>query len=406
MKRFKFLIVSIMLASLVLSACAGGAATSPTSPAATEAPTAVVTEAPTAMPTEAPTAMATEAATAAATQPPAAAGKIALLLPETKTTRYETADRPDFEQKMQELCPDCEIIYSNANQDANLQLSQAEAALANGAQVMVLDPVDSASAAVIADKAKAQGVPVIAYDRLILNSDGVNYYISFDNEEVGKLQAQSLVDRLNQLGIQNPTIVMINGSPTDNNASLFKQGAHSVFDPLVADGKLTIAKEYDTPDWSPDEAQNEMQQALTALGNKVDGVYCANDGTASGAIAAMKAANISPLPPVTGQDAELAAIQRILVDEQYMTVYKAIRPEAEAAAELAYDLLTNTPVPDSMTQGKTVNNGTIDVPSVLLTPVAVTKDNIESTVVADGFWTAQQICTADYQDACAAAGIQ
>jgi D-xylose transport system substrate-binding protein len=410
MKRYKFLIVSIMLASLVLSACAGGAATSPTSAAATEAPTTVVTEAPTAMPTEAPTAMATEmpteAATAAATQPPTAAGKIALLLPETKTTRYETADRPDFEQKMQELCPDCQIIYSNANQDANLQLSQAEAALANGAQVMVLDPVDSASAAVIADKAKAQGVPVIAYDRLILNSDGVNYYISFDNEEVGKLQAQSLVDRLNQLGIQNPTIVMINGSPTDNNASLFKQGAHSIFDPLVADGKLTIAKEYDTPDWSPDEAQNEMQQALTALGNKVDGVYCANDGTASGAIAAMKAANISPLPPVTGQDAELAAIQRILVDEQYMTVYKAIKPEADAAAELAYDLLTNTPVPDSMTQGKTVNNGTIDVPSVLLTPVAVTKDNVESTVVADGFWSAQEICTADYQAACAAAGVQ
>jgi D-xylose transport system substrate-binding protein len=366
----------------------------------------MATEAPTAMATEAPTAMATEAATAAATQPPVAAGKIALLLPETKTTRYETADRPDFEQKMKELCPNCEIIYSNANQDANQQLSQAEAALANGAQVMVLDPVDSASAAVMADKAKAQGVPVIAYDRLILNSDGVNYYISFDNEEVGKLQAQSLVDRLNELGIENPTIVMINGSPTDNNASLFKQGAHSVFDPLVAAGKLTIAKEYDTPDWSPDEAQNEMQQALTALGNKVDGVYCANDGTASGAIAAMKAANISPLPPVTGQDAELAAIQRILVDEQYMTVYKAIKPEAEAAAELAYDLLTNTPVPDSMTQGKTVNNGSIDVPSVLLTPVAVTKDNIESTVVADGFWTADQICTADYQDACAAAGIK
>ena len=264
---------------------------------------------------------------------------------------------------------------------------------------------NSAAAGAIADKAKAQGVPVIAYDRLILNSDGVNYYISFDNVEVGKLQAQSLIDKLNAEGIQNPTIVMINGSPTDNNASLFKQGAHSVFDPLVAAGKLTIAKEYDTPDWSPDQAQNEMQQALTALGNKVDGVYCANDGTASGAIAAMKTAGLSPLPPVTGQDAELAAIQRILVGEQYMTVYKAIKPEADAAAQLAYDLLTKTPVPDSMTNGKTTNNGTIDVPSVLLTPVAVTKDNIKSTVVADGFWTVDQICTADYASACAAAGL-
>jgi D-xylose transport system substrate-binding protein len=344
--------------------------------------------------------------TKATTMTGMAPAKIGLLLPETKTTRYETADRPDFEAKMKELDPNVQIIYSNANQNANTQLSQAEAALTNGAQVLVLDPVDSAAAAVIADKAKAQGVPVIAYDRLILNSSGVNYYISFDNTEVGKLQATSLVDKLNNMGIAKPVIVMINGSPTDNNASLFKQGAHSVFDPLVKSGKLVIAKEYDTPDWSPDQAQNEMQQALTALGNKVDGVYCANDGTASGAIAAMKAAGLNPIPPVTGQDAELAAIQRILVGEQYMTVYKAIKPEAEAAAELAYDLLMKKAVPGSMTGGKTVKNGKIDVPSVLLTPIAVTKDNIKGTVVKDGFWTVQQICTGEYAGACKAAGLE
>jgi D-xylose transport system substrate-binding protein len=344
--------------------------------------------------------------TKATTMTGTAPAKIGLLLPETKTTRYETADRPDFEAKMKELDPNVQIIYSNANQNANTQLSQAEAALTNGAQVLVLDPVDSAAAAVVADKAKAQGVPVIAYDRLILNSSGVNYYISFDNTEVGKLQATSLVDKLNNMGIAKPVIVMINGSPTDNNASLFKQGAHSVFDPLVKSGKLVIAKEYDTPDWSPDQAQNEMQQALTALGNKVDGVYCANDGTASGAIAAMKAAGLNPIPPVTGQDAELAAIQRILVGEQYMTVYKAIKPEAEAAAELAYDLLMKKAVPGSMTGGKTVKNGKIDVPSVLLTPIAVTKDNIKGTVVKDGFWTVQQICTGEYAGACKAAGLE
>jgi D-xylose transport system substrate-binding protein len=391
MLKSKFIVASIVL-TLVLTAC--GAPTTPTAAPATQAPTVAATAAPTTAATEAP-----------ATQAPTG-GKIALLLPETKTTRYETADKPDFEAKMQELCPDCQIIYSNANQDATQQLSQAEAALTNGAQVLVLDPVDSAAAATIADKAKAQGVPVIAYDRLILNSDGVSYYISFDNQEVGKLQAQSLVDKLTQMGIQNPSIVMINGSPTDNNASLFKAGAHSVFDPLVQAGKLTIAKEYDTPDWSPDQAQTEMQQALTALGNKVDGVYAANDGTASGAIAAMKAAGLNPLPPITGQDAELAGIQRILAGEQYMTVYKAIKPEADAAAQLAYDLLTNTSVPADMTNGKTVNNGTIDVPSVLLTPIAVTKDNIKDTVVKDGFWTVQQICTADYAAACTAAGLQ
>ena len=393
MLKSKLFIASIVLA-LVLTACATPTP-APTSMPATQAPTmAAATEAPTAM-AETPTAEAQ-----------VMSGTIALLLPETKTTRYETADKPDFEAKMKELCPDCQIIYSNANQDATQQLSQAEAALTNGAQVLVLDPVDSAAAATIADKAKAQGVPVIAYDRLILNSDGVDYYISFDNEEVGKLQAQSLVDDLNKMNMENPTIVMINGSPTDNNAGLFKQGAHSVFDPLVTDGKLTIAKEYDTPDWSPDQAQTEMQQALTALGNKVDGVYAANDGTASGAIAAMKAAGLDPLPPVTGQDAELAGIQRILSGEQYMTVYKAIKPEAEAAAQLAYDLLTDAKVPTDMTNGKTVNNGSFDVPSVLLTPIAVTKDNIKDTVVADNFWTVDQICTADYADACAAAGLQ
>ena len=392
MLKSKLFIASIVMA-LVLTAC-GAPAAAPTSAPTSQAPTAMATEAPTAMATEAP---ATQASTA---------GKIALLLPETKTTRYETADKPDFEAKMKELCPDCEIIYSNANQDATQQLSQAEAALTNGAQVLVLDPVDSAAAATIADKAKAQGVPVIAYDRLILNSDGVDYYISFDNEEVGKLQAQSLIDDLNKMNMQNPTIVMINGSPTDNNAGLFKQGAHSVFDPLVQAGNLTIAKEYDTPDWSPDQAQTEMQQALTALSNKVDGVYAANDGTATGAIAAMKAAGLNPLPPITGQDAELAGIQRILAGEQYMTVYKAIKPEAEAAAQLAYDLLTDAKVPADMTNGKTVNNGTIDVPSVLLTPIAVTKDNIKDTVVADNFWTVAQICTADYADACKAAGLQ
>jgi D-xylose transport system substrate-binding protein len=414
----------VVILAMVMASCAPAAA-APTATTAVEAPTTAVSQPTTAAPTESttattsPTEMATSASSPTQMAAPTSAattsagggasnvtGKIALLLPETKTTRYETADRPDFEAKMKELCPNCEVIYSNANQDANTQLSQAEAALTNGAKVMVLDPVDSAAAGAIADKAKAQGVPVIAYDRLILNSDGVNYYISFDNMKVGQLQAQNLVDQLNKLGKTNPQIVMINGSPTDNNAKLFKQGAHSVFDPLVSAGKLTIAKEYDTPDWSPDQAQTEMQQALTALGNKVDGVYAANDGTGGGAIAAMKAASISPLPPVTGQDAELAAIQRILAGDQYMTVYKAIKPEAEAAAELAFDLLAGTTVPSTMTNGATVNNSKMDVPSVLLTPVAVTKDNIKDTVVKDGFWTAQQICTAAYASFCTAAGIQ
>lgn len=327
--------------------------------------------------------------------------RIALLLPETKTARYETQDLPNFKQRLNALgFAEQNLIYNNANQDAATQQQQAEAALTNGATVMVLDPVDSNAAAKIADLAKSKHVPVISYDRLINGSDGVSYYISFDNEQVGQLQGESLLAALNKLGKTAPTIVMINGSPTDNNASLFKKGAHAVLD-----GQVNLAKEYDTPDWSPNKAQQEMEQALTALNNQVDGVYAANDGTAGGAIAAMKAAGLNPLPPVTGQDAELAAIQRILVHEQYMTVYKAIRPEAEVAAELAFTLCQGQ-TPPAERFNSLVNNAKMDVPSILLKPIAVTRDNIKNTIVADEFWTLDQICTAEFAAACAAAGLR
>src|SRR5918999_1071269 len=328
-------------------------------------------------------------------------GTIALLLPETKTARYEAHDRPNFENKVKELCPDCEIIYSNADQDAAQQQQQTEAAITQGAEVLVLDPVDAAAAAPLVARAKSQDIPVISYDRLILDAD-VDYYISFDNEKVGQLQGQSLVDKLEEDGAQGD-IVMINGAPTDNNATLFKQGAHSVID----DSPFNVAREYDTPDWSPDRAQQEMEQAITALGKDgFVGVYAANDGTAGGAIAAMKGNGIDPKQiPVTGQDAELAAIQRILVDEQYMTVYKAIKPEAEAAAQLAVALVRGEDPPSGLVNGE-VDNGMEQVPSVLLTPVAVTKDNIQDTVVKDGFWTADQICTGRYAQACQQAGIE
>ncbi len=327
--------------------------------------------------------------------------KIALLLPETKTARYETQDLPNFKQRLINLgFNEQNLIYNNANQDAATQQQQAEAALTNGATVMVLDPVDSNAAAKIADLAKSKQVPVISYDRLINGSDGVSYYISFDNEQVGRLQGEALLAALKKLGKLTPTIVMINGSPTDNNVSFFKRGAHQVLD-----GQVTIAKEYDTPDWSPDKAQQEMEQALTALNNQVDGVYAANDGTAGGAIAAMKAAGLNPLPPVTGQDAELAAIQRILVQEQYMTVYKTIRPEAEVAAELAYALCHGQTPPETRFNSK-VNNAKMDVPSILLKPIAVTRDNIKNTVLADQFWTVEQICTAEFAAACSAVGLR
>ncbi len=331
------------------------------------------------------------------------AKKIALLLPEATTARYDTKDMPYFKAKLQALCGDCaaNMIYSNAKQDSATQQTQAEAAITNGAKVLVLDPVDGKAAAAIVAKAKAANIPVISYDRLILGTADLNYYLSFDNAAVGALQGNALLTAL----AGKTRVVEINGDPADNNAKLFKQGAHSVLD-----GKVQILKESDTPGWKPANAQTEMAGFLTALGNKVDGVLAANDGTAGGAIAAMKAAKVTPLPPVTGQDAELAAIQRILTGDQYMTVYKAIKAEAEAAASLAYDLAYGVAVPADMTGGKTVNNkgdGTVgaDIPSVLLTPVAVTKANIQATVVKDGFWTAADICTSAYASACATAGI-
>jgi D-xylose transport system substrate-binding protein len=234
---------------------------------------------------------------------------------------------------------------------------------------------------------------------LITNAD-VDYYISFDNEKVGKLQGDSLVEALKTP--DGKQIVMINGAPTDNNAKLFKAGAHSVLD----SSGVKIGKEYDTPDWSPDKAQSQMEQAITALGkDKIDGVLAANDGTGGGAIAAMKSAGIDPKKvPVTGQDAELAAIQRILVDEQYMTVYKAIKPEAEAAATLALALANGEQPAAGLVNGKT-DNGQKQVESVLLDPLAVTKDKVNDTVIADGFYKASEVCTGKYESACADAGI-
>jgi len=329
-----------------------------------------------------------------------AGGKIALLLPETKTARYETQDKPLFTAKVKELCPDCTVIYSNADQDAAKQQQQAEAALTNGAKVLVLDPVDAASAGAIAAQAKAKGVPVISYDRLISNSD-LALYISYDNEKVGRLQATSLVNKMTADGNGSGTIVMINGAPTDGNAKLFKAGAHSVFDKST----IKIGAEYDTPDWSPDKAQSEMDQAITKLGKTgFQGVYAANDGTAGGAIASMKGAGIDPSTrPTTGQDAELAAIQRIVAGTQYMTIYKAPNPEASSAAEAAVASVKATTPP--ATTG-TTNNGTMDVPSIIFDPVVVTVKNINETVIKDGTWSAAQICTAPYKAACDKAGIK
>ncbi|HET9021261.1 MAG TPA: substrate-binding domain-containing protein [Ornithinibacter sp.] len=318
------------------------------------------------------------------------AKKIALLLPENKTARYEAFDKPMFEAAVKADCPDCTVLYSNANQDAAKQQQQAEAAITQGANVIVMSAVDGKSAVTIVQNAKSQGVPVIAYDRFI---EGADYYVSFDNKKVGELQGTGLVDAMKANGKTSGDIVMINGAPTDANAADFKAGAHSVLD----NSGYTIKAEYDTPDWTPDKAQAWMESQLGAVSKTLVGVYAANDGTAGGAIAAMKGGGVKPLPPVTGQDAELAGLQRIVAGDQTLTVFKAYEPQATDAAKNAV-LLANGQKPAS-------NADKDGVPATILDPVVVTVKNIKDTIVADGYFTVADICTAEYADACAKAGL-
>jgi len=318
-------------------------------------------------------------------------GTIALLLPDKKTARYETFDRPVFEARVKEL-GDYEVLYANADQDAAKQQQQAESMLTAGVDVLVLDPVDAQAAVTIVNAANAQDVPVVAYDRMVAGGE-LAYYVSFDNTRVGRLQATALVEELEERGEPEGGILMVNGSPTDNNAASFRDGALEV----IRESGLRVLAEYDTPDWSPDKAQAWVAGQISQFGDEIAGVYAANDGTASGAVAALRAANVSPFPVVTGQDAELTALQRIVAGDQHMTVYKALKQQATRAADVAVDLINGRTV-----EGDLEVDGT---PATLLDPVAVTIDDILDTVVADGFWTVHDICTPEYEAACEAAGI-
>jgi len=311
---------------------------------------------------------------------------VALLLPDTTSSaRYEAQDKPDFEKEVQALASNIKVDYENAQGSAPTQQQQAEAAITNGAKVLVIDPVDSKAAATIATAAAQAGVQVISYDRLITGAK-VDYYVSFDNEEVGKLQGQFIADHTPKGG----TVVMIDGAQTDNNALLFAKGAHEVLDPLFKSGQLRKGYETYTPNWDPQTGQREMEQALTRLNNKVDAVLSANDGLAGAIIQALHAQGLDGKVPLTGQDATDAGLHDIMQGTQSMTVYKAVPAEAKAAAELAVALAQGQQPPAGVVNG-TTNNGAADIPSVLLTPVVVTKANIQDTVIKDGFTTMDKI---------------
>lgn len=324
-------------------------------------------------------------------------GLIAVLLPDSASSaRWEADDRRFFEQAFEAAGVNYSIV--NAEGDATVQISQAEQAITNGAKVILLVNLDSGSGAAIIALAREAGVAVIDYDRLTIEGEGADYYVSFDNEAVGRLQGEGLVAAVEAAGIPSPVrVAVLNGSPTDNNATLFKNGYDSVINPLFESGEWIEVDDQSVPGWDNQQALVIFEQMLTAAGGEIDAAIAANDGLA-GAVAAALANQGLPYIPVTGQDATVAGIQRILAGQQSMTVYKAIKAEAEAAAALAIGLLRGEDVSDLVTG--TVNNGTNDIPSVLLVPVSVTIDNIAETVIADGFRTWEEICVGEFAAFC------
>ena len=322
---------------------------------------------------------------------------IGLLLPDSVTARYEKFDRPLFEAKVKELCSDCDVQYANAAADPAKQAQQMSSMVTKGVKVIVVSAQDSAAIKSSIQSAVDKGVKVVAYDRLAQGP--VSAYVSFDNVKVGELQGQALLDALGSKATPSANVVMINGDDADPNAAQFKEGAHKVLD-----GKVKIAYEQSGL-WKDTVAAQKMSAAITQLGAKnIAGVYAANDGMAGGIANTLKGAKISGIP-LTGQDAELAGIQRIVAGTQSSTVYKAFKPEADAAAQLAVNLLEGKDVKSLATQTLTSGSGD-KVPSQLLTPVSVTKANIKDTVIADKVYTIQEICTAEYAAACKAAGLQ
>ncbi|SEE37326.1 D-xylose transport system substrate-binding protein [Streptomyces sp. Ag109_O5-10] len=322
---------------------------------------------------------------------------IGLLLPDSVTARYEKFDHPYFEAQVKSLCADCTVDYANAAGDAAKQAQQVSTMVTKGVKVIVISAQDSAAIKSSIDAAVAKGVKVVAYDRLAQGK--VSAYVSFDNVKVGELQGQALLDSLGSKATPKSKIVMINGDDADPNAGQFKQGAHKALN-----GKVDIAYEQSGL-WKDTVAAQKMKAAITQLGAKnIAGVYSANDGMAGGIATTLKGAGISGIP-LTGQDAELAGIQRIVAGTQSSTVYKAFKPEADAAATIAVDLLQGKSISSLATSTQTSGSGD-KVPSQLLTPVSVTKANIKDTVVKDGLYTVSDICTSEFAKACKAANLQ
>ncbi len=321
------------------------------------------------------------------------ASTVAFLMPDQASTRYEQHDFPGFKAEMEKLCAKCTVVYQNANGDASLQQQQFNSVIAQGAKVVVLDPVDSAAAAGLVELAQSQDVKVIAYDRPIPDKPA-DFYVSFDNEGIGYAIAKSLVEHLKKSGVPDGAGVLeINGSPTDAAAGLIRDGIHRG----LKESKYKTLAEFDTPEWAPPKAQEWAAGQITRFGADIKGVVAANDGTGGGAIAAFKAAGVNPVPPVTGNDATIAALQLIISGDQYNTISKPSEVVAAAAAQVAVQLIKG-----EKPEAKTTLYNT---PSQLFIPAVVTAENIKAEIFDKKIQTAEQICTGEYAEGCKKLGI-
>lgn len=321
------------------------------------------------------------------------AAAIAFLMPDQASTRYEQHDFPGFKAELNKICQQCKVIYQNANANASLQQQQFNSAIAQGAKVIVLDPVDSSAAAGLVEIAHSQGVKVVAYDRPI-PAKPADFYISFDNEGIGYAISSSLVEHLKATGVPAGSgVLQINGSPTDAAAGLIRDGIHRG---LKDSGYKTLA-EFDTPEWAPPKAQEWTAGQITRFSDQIKGVVAANDGTGGGAIAAFKAGGVQPIPPVTGNDATIAALQLIIAGDQYNTISKPSEIVAAAAANVAVELIN----------GKTpkATSTLYNTPSQLFVPAVITAKNIKAEIFDKKIQTAAQVCTGEYQQACQKLGI-
>jgi D-xylose transport system substrate-binding protein len=328
------------------------------------------------------------------------AAKVGVILPDSKSSaRWETADRKFLQAAFESAGVKYDI--QNAQGDKSAFQTIADQMITNGATVLMIVNLDSGTGKAVLDKAKAQGVATIDYDRLTLGG-GAQYYVSFDNTEVGKLQGQGLATCLTSKAVQKPIVAELNGSPTDNNATLFKNGYDSILKPKYDSGDYVKGPDQSVPDWDNAQAATIFEQMLTQKPD-IAGVLAANDGLGNAAISVLKKQKLNGKVPVTGQDATVQGLQNILVGDQCMTVYKAIKKEATAASDLAISLAKG--------QKKTVPGKVTDptskqtVPAVLLDPVAITKDNVKD-VVTDGFVTATDLCTGEFAAKCTEAGIK